>query len=335
MASNPNSKSVDTMLKELDGLFESHYLGCKERKEPKKPKEPYSEITNKLKPFKNADEKNDLLNAIKNKIDSKETFLKLETNIWNILFVIIGLFVTMISNLILSNYDKLDYFNEIPRHYYVICVMLIAPIFILLYCCSTYPARRKSKEKCYYKFVYNYLNQKNRYTIDDIYSLPEGSRAELIGGQIYYMAQPSTMHQRILSFLHLEIGNHIRAKGGTCEVLPAPFAVFLCADDSKYLEPDISVICDKDKLDDRGCKGAPDWILEIVSPSSRIMDYYTKLSLYLEAGVREYWIVDPVKQTILVYDMKQAAAPAIYSFSDIVKVNIYNDFEIDFSKLQF
>lgn len=176
--------------------------------------------------------------------------------------------------------------------------------------------------------------QKRLYTIDDIYALPDGKRAELIDGQIFYMAPPSTKHQRILSFLHLEIGNHIRSNGGTCEVFPAPFAVFLYADDSKYLEPDISVICDKSKLDEHGCKGAPDWIIEIVSPGSRAMDYYTKLSLYRESGVREYWIVDPIKQTILVYDMEPAAAPAIYFFSDTIKVNIYDNLEINFSKIQ-
>lgn len=177
------------------------------------------------------------------------------------------------------------------------------------------------------------LVQEKIYTIDDIYALPEGERAELIDGQIYYMAPHNTNHQRILSFLHLEIGNYIRANKGSCEVFPAPFAVFPFADDSKYLEPDISVICDKQKLNDHGCNGAPDLVIEIVSPSSRPMDYYTKLSLYRSASVREYWIVDPMKQTILVYDMENDSAPAIYSFTDIIKVNIYDDLSIDFSKL--
>ncbi|MCI8518049.1 MAG: Uma2 family endonuclease [Hungatella sp.] len=176
--------------------------------------------------------------------------------------------------------------------------------------------------------------EKKYYTIDDIYDLPEGSRAELVDGQIYYMAPPSTIHQRILSFLHLEIGQHIRTNHGTCEVFPAPFAVFLSEGDSKYLEPDLSVICDQDKIDDRGCNGAPDWVMEIVSPSSRAMDYYTKLSLYRSAGVREYWIVDPIKKTILVYDMEHDAAPVIYSFFDKIKANIYENLEIDFSKLE-
>ena len=177
------------------------------------------------------------------------------------------------------------------------------------------------------------LPQENLYTIDDIYALPDGERAELIDGQIYYMAPPNTKHQRILSFLHLEIGNYIRAKKGSCEVFPAPFAVFPFADDSKYLEPDISVVCDRQKLNDNGCNGAPDWIIEIVSPGSRPMDYYTKLSLYRSAGVREYWIVDPMKQTILVYDMEHDSAPAIYSFTDIVKASIYGDLYINFSDI--
>ena len=177
------------------------------------------------------------------------------------------------------------------------------------------------------------LAQEKRYRIDDIYALPEGEHAELIDGQIYYMAPPSRRHQDILSFLHLAIGNYIAQNNGECKVYPAPFAVFLSINASNYLEPDISVICDKEKLDERGCNGAPDWIIEIVSPSSRPMDYYIKLSLYRSAGVREYWIVDPIKQTILVYDMEHDSAPAIYSFSDIVKVNIYDNLFIDFSKL--
>ena len=177
------------------------------------------------------------------------------------------------------------------------------------------------------------MAQETFHTIDDIYSLPEGSRAELIDGQIYYMAPPTRNHQEILSFLHAAIYNHIAKNKGECKVYPAPFAVFLFADDSKYLEPEISLICYKNKLNDHGCNGAPDWVIEIVSPGSRPMDYYTKLSLYRSAGVREYWIVDPMKQIILVYDMEHDSAPAIYSFADNIKSNIYEDLWIDFRKL--
>lgn len=178
------------------------------------------------------------------------------------------------------------------------------------------------------------LPKEQIYTIDDIYSLPDGTRAELIDGQIYYMAPPSTTHQRISTFLHGTIFNYINSKNGSCEVFHAPFAVFLFEDDSKYLEPDISVICDKDKLDSKGCHGAPDWIIEIASPSNRQMDYYKKLALYQEAGVRDYWIVDPAREVVIVYDLVNETPPTIYHFTDSVKVGIYDDFSIDFSQLK-
>ena len=102
------------------------------------------------------------------------------------------------------------------------------------------------------------------YTIEDIYALPEGERAELIDGKIYYMAPPSTRHQRIISDIHYRIKDYIIKNNGECEVLPAPFAVFLNKDNKNYVEPDISIICDKDKITDKGCHGAPDWIIEII-----------------------------------------------------------------------
>ena len=171
------------------------------------------------------------------------------------------------------------------------------------------------------------------YTIEDIYNLPDGERAELIDGQIYYMTPPNRRHQTILSFLHLEIDTYIRNHNGSCEVYPAPFAVFLNKDDNtNYVEPDISVICDTSKLNDRGCLGAPDWIIEIVSPSSKYMDYFTKLMKYRNAGVREYWIVDPLKNLIITYNLESETVEQ-YNFLDKVKVSIYTDLEIDFSKI--
>ena len=168
------------------------------------------------------------------------------------------------------------------------------------------------------------------YTIDDIYNLPEGQRAELIDGDIYMMATPSTNHQRLVKEFTYLIENYIRRNNGECEIFPSPFAVFLNANNEIYLEPDISVICDKNKLTDEGCMGAPDWIIEIVSPSSRAMDYNKKLLKYGTAGVREYWIVDPMRQLIMVYNFEYDTFEQ-YSFSDKVKAGIYEDFEIDFA----
>ena len=139
----------------------------------------------------------------------------------------------------------------------------------------------------------NVIKKEENYTIEDIYALPEGERAELLDGRIYYMAPPNTKHQRLVNYISTEINLYIRNNNGSCEVFPAPFAVFLNKNETNYVEPDISVICDTSKLDDKGCHGAPDWIIEIVSPSSKQMDYYKKLFKYRTAGVREYWVVDP------------------------------------------
>ena len=191
--------------------------------------------------------------------------------------------------------------------------------------CVTMPLRQQNKE----------------YTIEDIYALPDGQRAELIDGQMYMMAPPTRRHQQILGALYRKVADYIDKKGGSCEVDIAPFAVFLNEDDKNYVEPDISVICDADKLSDKGCTGAPDWIIEIVSPDwiieivspgSRRMDYYTKLFEYRTAGVREYWIVDPEKNRITVYSF-ESDDTAEYTFSEAVKAGIYDDLEIDFHSI--
>lgn len=166
------------------------------------------------------------------------------------------------------------------------------------------------------------LRQEEIHTIEDIYALPDGERAELIDGQIYYMAPPNTKHQRLVSDLHYQIKDYIRKNNGECEVFPAPFAVFLNEGDKNYVEPDISVICDKNKITDKGCNGAPDWVIEIVSPGSKSMDYFTKLFKYSSAGVREYWIVDPAKQRVMVYFFEKKSVEE-YSFGTEIPVGIY------------
>ena len=131
------------------------------------------------------------------------------------------------------------------------------------------------------------LKKQKMYTISDIYALPDGERAELIDGQIYNMAPPGRLHQKISWKLHQAIANYIDSRNGLCEVYAAPFAVFLNDDDINYVEPDLSVIGDLSKLDDKGCHGAPDWVIEIVSSDSRSRDYITKLFKYRTVGVRE------------------------------------------------
>ncbi len=173
----------------------------------------------------------------------------------------------------------------------------------------------------------NALQEDAAYTVEDIYALPEGERAELIDGQIYYMAAPGRKHQQLLGAVYRKIADYIDSHGGECEVDIAPFAVFLNRDSKNYVEPDISVVCDKGKLDDRGCFGAPDWIIEIVSPSSRSMDYFKKLFKYRSAGVREYWVVDSERQSVTVYNFEQDDM-AEYSFGEEIPVGLYRGFSL-------
>lgn len=180
------------------------------------------------------------------------------------------------------------------------------------------------------------LAHANIYTEEDYYNLPENVRAELIDGQIYYMAAPSRVHQEILGFLFKKIANYIDSKEGSCKVYPSPFAVKLFSEDDKnVVEPDISVICDPNKLTDKGCTGAPDWIVEIISPSNSSHDYVRKLNLYMDAGVREYWIVDPIKKTVFVYHLEETKFEVTtHTLQDKIKVNIYDDLWIDFTELE-
>ena len=142
------------------------------------------------------------------------------------------------------------------------------------------------------------------YTEEDYYNLSENERAELIDGQFYYMSAPSRIHQKTLNAINNTIYNYIRSKNGSCEVYPAPFAVKIFKDDTTIVEPDISVICDQNKLTDRGCTGAPDWIVE------------------------------PSKQKVFVYYLEKEKFEAnSYTFQEKIKVNIYEDLWIDFKEL--
>lgn len=172
--------------------------------------------------------------------------------------------------------------------------------------------------------------EKEHCTIDDIYALPEGGRAELINGRIHSIERPSTTHQILLFNLSLTIGNFIKINYSDCRVALAPFAVFLNQD--TYMEPDLSVICDKSKLDEKGCHGAPDWIIEIVSTSSKRMDYGIKQFKYRNAGVREYWGVDISQKNVTVFDFENDNL-CEYDFNRKIPVAIFNgELQIDFSK---
>ena len=177
------------------------------------------------------------------------------------------------------------------------------------------------------------LHQERVFTIEDIYALPDGQRAELIDGKLYMMAPPVRIHQKLVSQFTKVIGSYIDQNHGGCEVYPAPFAVFLNEDNWNYVEPDLSIICDKSKLTEKGCNGAPDWIIEIVSPSTQQVDYGIKLFKYRTAGVREYWIVNPKTNIINVLDFECEQASGQYRFDETIPVCIYDTLSVRISDL--
>ena len=181
------------------------------------------------------------------------------------------------------------------------------------------------------------------YTYIDYMSYTEGEKIEIIDGHVYNMSPaPSRIHQKLIVELSTIFNNYIKSNKGPCEVYVSPFDVFLTNDETienckNIVQPDISVICDKNKLNDKGCLGAPDMIIEIVSPYNPSNDYVRKLGLYEQFKVKEYWIINPMEKTIVVYkldDNMQYEAPKFYTFKDIIKVCIYDNLEIDFNSLE-
>lgn len=170
-------------------------------------------------------------------------------------------------------------------------------------------------------------------TLEEYESYPENERIEVFDGVIYNMASPSQEHQTILTELLVIIRNYIKSKGGNCSVFPAPFDVKLSDKPLTIVQPDIMIVCDKNKLDGKRCNGAPDFIIEIISPSNAADDYIRKLYYYKNAGVREYWIVDPRRKSVTVNYFERDILNIPYTFDSTIKVNIYNDLLINFTEI--
>ena len=183
--------------------------------------------------------------------------------------------------------------------------------------------------------------KQERFTFADCLTWDENEHIEIIHGEAFMMATPSRFHQEICFEIGRQLGNYLEGK--QCKVYPAPFGVRLFEQDGDspenvdtVVEPDISVVCDRSKLDEHGCKGAPDLIVEVLSPSTQRHDQLVKLNLYQRAGVREYWIVDPENRTVRV--MVQAGGGIlqvheVYGKDDVAKVNVLDGCFIELSKV--
>ncbi len=175
--------------------------------------------------------------------------------------------------------------------------------------------------------------QRELITLEQYEALPEDTRVEVFDGQIYCMSSPSQDHQTISMELSTILNLYIKRKHGACRVFHAPFDVKLKDTPLTIVQPDLMIICDKNKLDGKRCNGAPDFIIEIVSPSNPADDYIRKLYYYKNHGVREYWIVDPRRKTVTVNYFEEDNLNIPYTFDSTIKVNIYEDLYIDFSNI--
>lgn len=184
------------------------------------------------------------------------------------------------------------------------------------------------------------LPQKKHYTLADALTWDESERMELIEGVPFMHAAPTRIHQKLGGSIFRQIANYLDGK--RCEVYAGPFAVRLFEEKEDtpdtvdtMVEPDISVVCDPDKLDDIGCKGAPDLIVEILSPSTQRHDRMVKFNLYQRAGVKEYWIVDPDMQTVQVHVLEdgQYYSPQVYTAGETVKVHVLEACFVDLKKV--
>ena len=162
------------------------------------------------------------------------------------------------------------------------------------------------------------------YTLEDYLRLPDDQRVELIDGVFYDMAAPTTIHQGVAGFLHKKFLDFVMANKGPCFPFISPVDVQLDCDDKTVVQPDVLVVCDRTKYKNGRVFGAPDLVVEVLSPSTRRKDMQLKMYKYAGAGVREYWMVDPEKKLVVQYDLEHLGIPAIYNFQSVIPVLIWD-----------
>ena len=168
------------------------------------------------------------------------------------------------------------------------------------------------------------MKRQGDYTLDDYYAWPEDERIELIDGVIYFMAAPTFIHQRFAFHFAYLVQNYISSKGGSCIPMVSPVDVRLDCDNKTMIQPDVLILCDKSKIRRWGIEGAPEFVAEVLSDSSRKKDLSVKMRKYLNAGVKEYWIFDPKEKRLYVYDFREEGIPGVYPLTGEVGLGLYD-----------
>jgi len=169
-----------------------------------------------------------------------------------------------------------------------------------------------------------FTKKQGEYTLDDYYNLPDDIRVELIDGVIYYMTAPASVHQIFALYLGTHIYNHIKSHGGQCIVFMASADVQLNCDNKTMVQPDVFVVCDRNKIIKRCTYGVPDFIVEVLSPSTKKKDMIIKLNKYKEAGVKEYWMVDPDEKIVYIYDFSENSY-LTKTFENSHSINVFEE----------
>ena len=173
------------------------------------------------------------------------------------------------------------------------------------------------------------------YTAEDYYALPEDDRKELIDGQFYDLNTPDIPHQLIAGYIHASLLSQIEARKGDCVPFISPISVQLDADDRTVVQPDVLIVCKKDIIRRKCIFGAPDFVLEVLSPSTRRRDLTLKVSKYMNAGVREYWLIDPAKKQLLVYPFEEDPFPVLVPLEGRFGLMIYRgEVTVDLDRLR-
>lgn len=191
--------------------------------------------------------------------------------------------------------------------------------------------------------AYGTEKMQGEYTIEDYYAMPDERRAELIDGVIYDMSAPSVNHQRIGGEIYRQIANYIYGNQGKCIPMMSPVDVRLDCDNKTMVQPDVLILCDSNKIRKWGIMGSPDFVLEVLSLSTKRKDCIKKLEKYREAGVKEYWMIDPYKRKLIVYRFEEELYPTvcglegdapvgIFGGNLLIDLNVINEMIVDYDE---